>query len=182
MDPLITMQDIQYKNGPRISKKPFVKLLDHLFLSLIVVTFCVIVVFSPYWLEVSYSFFLFTIPRVSTYILTSKVSFFLTNVIVITLIGVSRFYSSRSSPPAGELQKEYITRSHSCDSWSYGTVKLAIGDQRSSKENIDQPRLEEGKRKKLSPLQIDSLNQRADNLIARVNRRRSLEIGLLHRP
>ncbi|KAG7537409.1 hypothetical protein ISN44_As13g013040 [Arabidopsis suecica] len=175
MDPVTAMQETQYNNGPRTYKKPVLNFLDRLSLSFIVVVFCVIVVFSPIWLQFSNSFFLFTIPRVISYILKPKVLFLLTNVIVITLIGESRFSRSRSSLPASE-----VLRSHSCGLWSHENVRVEMECPRFSEEKIDQPRLGEGKRCKLSPLEMDSLNQRADDLIARVNRQRRLEIGLVH--
>lgn len=173
MDPVTAMHEIQYNNEPITYKKPFLNFFDCLPLSFIVVVFCVIVAFSPLWLQLSHSFFIFTISRVITFILNPKVLFILTNVIVIILIGESRFYRSRSSLPASELHQEYIVRSHSCGSWSHGNVKVEMGYQQFSKENITG-----GKRRKLIPPQMDSLNQRADDLIARVNRQRRLEIGL----
>ncbi|AED95968.1 unnamed protein product [Arabidopsis thaliana] len=176
MDPVIAMQEAQSNNGPRTYKKPFLNFLDRLSLSFIVVVFCVIVVFSPIWLQFSNSFFLFTIPRVINYILNPKVLFILTNVIVIILIGESRISRPRSSLPASAL-----LRSHSYGLWSNENVRVEMGYQRFLEENIDRPRLGEGKICKLSPLEMDSLNQRADDLIARVNRQRRLEIGLLHR-
>ncbi|KAL1218805.1 hypothetical protein V5N11_033078 [Cardamine amara subsp. amara] len=174
------MQEIQCNNRPRTFKKPLLNFIDYVSLSFIVVVFCVLVIFCYFWLQASNSFFFFTIPRVITYILNPKVLFVLTNVIVITLIGESRFSRSRPSHPASELGKEYNMRSHSCGSCSHENMKMKIGYQKFLKENIDLPRLEEDKRGKLSPLQLDSLNQRADDLIARVNRQRRLEIGLLH--
>lgn len=176
------MHEIRYTSGPRTYKKPFRNFLDRLSLSLIVVIFCVIVLFIPFWLQVSHNLFFFTISRVINYILNRKVLFVLTNVIVIILIGESRFSRSRSSLPANSSLKEYtVSSTHYCDSWSYGNVKEEMGYQlQFAKENIDRPRLEERKGLKLSLLQMDSLNRRADDLIARVNRRRRLEIGLLH--
>lgn len=181
MDPVIAMQESQYNSGPRTYKKPFLNFLDRLSFSITIVIFCVIVIFSPLWLQVV-SRLLFTIPRVIKYILNPKVVFVLTNVIVITLIGESRISSSRSSLPTSELRKDLIVLSHFCDLWSHGNVRVEMGYQRFSKENIDRPMLEEGKRCKFSPLQMDSLNQRADDLIARVNRQRRLETGLLLSP
>lgn len=181
MDPVIAMQEIQYNNRPITYKKPLLNFLDCFSLSLfIVVVFCVIVVFCSFRLQASNTLFFFTIPRDITYILNPKVLFVLTNVIVIILIGESRFSRSRSSLPASELCKQYTVRSHSYGSWSHGNVKIEMGYQRIPIENIDLPRLEDDKRYKLSQLQLDSLNQRADDLIARVNRQRRLEIGLLH--
>lgn len=182
MDPVIAMQEIQYNNRPRTYKKPLLNFLERVSFSFILVVFCVIVVFCSFWLQASTIFFFFTnIPRVITYILLNpKVLFVLTNVIVITLIGESRFSRSRPSLPANELRKEYIVRTHSCDSCSYGDVKMEMGYQNFLKENIDLPRFKQDKRHKLSTLRLDSLNQRADDLIARVNRQRRLEIGLLH--
>ncbi|XP_010482370.1 PREDICTED: uncharacterized protein LOC104761053 [Camelina sativa] len=181
MDNVIAMQETRYNYGLSTYKKPFLQFLDRLSFSILVVVFCVIVFFSPLWLQVVNSF-LFTIPRVITYyILNPKVLFILTNVIVITLIGESRMSSSRSSLPASELCKEFSVRSQFCDTWSHGNVRVEMGCQRFSKENSHRPRLDEGKRWKLSPLHdMDPLNQRADDLIARVNRQRRLEIGFLH--
>ncbi|EOA14494.1 hypothetical protein CARUB_v10027710mg [Capsella rubella] len=182
MDTAISMQETQYNNGSSTYKKPFLRYLDRLWFSIIIVIFFFIVVFSPLWVQV-FNSFLFIITRIITYyILNPKVLFVLTNVIVITLIGESRMSSSRSSFPASELRKEFIVRSQFCDSSSsHGNVKVEMGYQRYSKENIDRPRQDEGKRCKVSMLRdMDPLNQRADDLIARVNRQRRLEIGILH--
>ncbi|CAH8356815.1 unnamed protein product [Eruca vesicaria subsp. sativa] len=174
------MQDSQCNNGPRTYKSSL-NFLDRLLLPFIVVVFGVIVFVSPFWLQVSHRFFVITIPRVITYLSTPKVLFLLTNFIVITLIGESKFSRSRSSLPASELREECITvRSHSCDSWSCVYTNMKIGYQRFPKANMDRPIHEEGTRRKPRLMQMDSLHQRADDLIARVNRRRRLEIEILH--
>ncbi|KAL0682475.1 hypothetical protein Bca4012_049322 [Brassica carinata] len=175
LEPVVAMQESQY------NKKSSLKLLDRLFLPFIVVVVCVIVFVSPFWLQVSLRFFISTISRVITYMSTPKVLFLLTNIIVITLIGESMFSRSRSVLSTSELRKECITvRNNSCDLWSCANMKMGIGCQQLTKENMDRPRHEDGKRRKLSPMQMDSLHQRADDLIARVNRRRRLETGILH--
>ncbi|KAF8113257.1 hypothetical protein N665_0053s0008 [Sinapis alba] len=169
------MQESEY------NKKPSLKLLDRLFLPFFLVVVGAMFFVSPFWLQVFHSFFISTIPRVITYIATPKVLFLLINIIVITLIGESMFSRSRSALPTSEIRKEYITvRNHSCDFWSCANMKMGIGYQQLTKENMDRPRHEDGKRRKLSPMQMDSLHQRADDLIARVNRRRRLETGILH--
>ncbi|CAF1899893.1 unnamed protein product, partial [Brassica oleracea] len=175
LEPVVAMQESQY------NKKSSLKLLDRLFLPFIVVVVCVIVFVSPFWLQVSLRFFISTISRVITYMSTPKVLFLLTNIIVITLIGESMFSRSRSVLSTSELRKECITvRNNSCDLWSCANMKMGIGCQQLTKENMDRPRHEDGKRRKLSPMQMDSLHQRADDLIARVNRRRRLETGILN--
>ncbi|KAF8074344.1 LOW QUALITY PROTEIN: hypothetical protein N665_1112s0004 [Sinapis alba] len=167
------MQESEY------NKKPSLKLLDRLFLP-----FILVVVGAMVFRVLASSFSQFkisTIPRVITYIATPKVLFLLINIIVITLIGESMFSRSRSALPTSEIRKEYITvRNHSCDFRSCANMKMGIGYQQLTKENMDRPRHEDGKRRKLSPMQMDSLHQRADDLIARVNRRRRLETGILY--
>ncbi|KAJ0243053.1 hypothetical protein HA466_0202920 [Hirschfeldia incana] len=177
MEPVVAMQESQY------NKKSSLKLLDRLFLPYIVVVVGVLVFVSPFWLQFSPRFFISTIPRVITYMSTPKVLFILTNIIVITLIGESMFSRSGSALPTSELGKECITvRNNSCDLWSCANMNMGIGCQQLTKDNTDRPRHEDGKRRKHSPMQMDSLSlhQRADDLIARVNRRRRLETGILH--
>ncbi|TXG54405.1 hypothetical protein EZV62_019661 [Acer yangbiense] len=91
---------------------------------------------SPFWFPSMKAFLFVSLPKAGFVLLSPKVLFIVGNLIVVVLVGESRFFAPKPSPASNVYYDEYISRKE--------------------------------------------LSKRADDFIARVNRKRRLEATLLY--
>ncbi|XP_010555561.1 PREDICTED: uncharacterized protein LOC104825024 [Tarenaya hassleriana] len=162
------------KSRTRHHKKPFRHRLYRLFLYILVIVSCVVLSLNPFPLLKFLAGFALHVPRVFASLLKTKLLFVITNVIVIALVRESKLFRSKPSSPS----------SGSCDSPSDEPDKpfkadLQEGIKKTDLDGGERTRESFHERKKLSPLPMEELNKRADDLISRINRQRRLEAWLL---
>ncbi|PIA33836.1 hypothetical protein AQUCO_04000126v1 [Aquilegia coerulea] len=97
--------------------KKSTQFLDNFILYCFTALTCSILCSSPFWLPSLYSstkaFLFVSLPSIGVLFFNPKCLFILCNVIVIFLIGESKFVSSKSSPDTDEIYDEYVKRSAS---------------------------------------------------------------------
>ncbi|EEF51748.1 conserved hypothetical protein [Ricinus communis] len=151
----------------------------------------------------SIKLFLFiSLPKISSTLLNSKIIFIVGNLIIILLIGESKFFTSNSIPAATDAYyNEYVNRKRGLRNSSTLEEKKATNTNTSFKENASKScegvkkikvevwdegnsEVAEKEREDLDgeeeiSLPAEELNKRADDFIARVNRQRMQEARLL---
>ncbi|XP_021908863.1 uncharacterized protein LOC110822950 [Carica papaya] len=182
MDP-ITFQKIQ-----TIKKSKKHQLAD----SFVVYTFTAVITCSvfmccnPFWFSsLCSSFKLFILnglPKFGSVLLGTKVLFVMGNLIVVVLLAESKSFSS--SPPclgANACYDEFVEITESClkrSDHQMGMEKVVVEEIVKIRE-IDKGILRGEEDDQANNLTTEELNKRANDLIARVNRRRRVEARLL---
>ncbi|KAG8638642.1 uncharacterized protein LOC110599813 [Manihot esculenta] len=197
------MDLIQLRKIHAVKRSKMHQIIDRFFLHVILLTsslFCT----SPLWFPSLFSstkLYLFvSIPKISSVLLSAKFIFVVGNLIIILLIGESKFFASNSLPAAADVYyDEYINRKRGLQASSSLMEKKERRGEILFKENAsktcggrkfevkvwDETKLEvENQREDLNAeeelsLPAEELNKRADDFIARVNRQRRLEARLL---
>lgn len=184
------------------------RFLDTLIFYCLTILTCIIFCFSPLWFPSLCSsmknFLSISVPSFWTCIFNPKCLFIVCNVIVVFLVGESKFFgSAKSSDPATEVYQQCLERSKSSDSiQKISSIKekmmihQELKPESSFMEEVDvtsvvsdhvreekvMKRQEEPHAMAQScyPLPADEeLNQRVENFIARVKKQRKLETGVL---
>ena len=191
------MQKFQAIKKSRKSKKQ--QLLDKFMYTFIVFT-CSIFCSSPFWLPYLFSsmkdFLFISLPKMSSILYSPKLLFFVGNLIVVVLIGESKFFASASSLSGDVYYDEYVDRSRSLRNSSILEVKkekkmkpFEKNAKRTCQVSVTGRLLEESREVKKEKndlegengliLPTEELKKRADDFIARINRQRRLEARLL---
>ncbi|XVF54722.1 hypothetical protein PTKIN_Ptkin05aG0203900 [Pterospermum kingtungense] len=164
MDPIL-MQKFEAIKKSKKSKK--LQLLDKLFQYTLVAFTCSLF-FSSLFASIKDFLFIF-LPKISSILCSPKVLFFVGNLIVVVLIGESKFFASAS----GDVYyDEYVNQSRSLRKSSAMEVKKMKPFEEGVKREV-----KKGKNEHVLP--TEELKKRADDFIAKVNRQRRLEATLL---
>ncbi|GAV82251.1 DUF4408 domain-containing protein [Cephalotus follicularis] len=187
---------VQQFHTTKMSKKH--QLLDKSILYSLTALSCCLFCLSPFWypsLCSSLKFFLFnSLPKITSVLLTPKSLFIVGNLIVVVLIGQSKFFATDISPVSDVYYDEYIVRCRSlrtCYSLEdkkernveNGFVKEICEDEDGlfKKKGLLKGKIVGKRREDMDSgvdqltLPAEELSRRADNFIARVNRRRRIE-------
>ncbi|XP_021286799.1 uncharacterized protein LOC110418405 [Herrania umbratica] len=200
----IMMQKFQAIKKSKKCKKQ--QLLDKFFLYTFVAFTGSVICSSPFWFPYLCSsmkgFLFISLPKMSSILYSPKLLFLVGNLIVVLLIGESRFLASGSSLPGDAYYDEYVDRSRSLRNSSTLELKKEQKMKPSDQENLKWTcqvggkvvsvrgrlveEIKEVKRGKQALggeheliLPTEELKKRADDFIARVNRQRKLEARLL---
>ncbi|XP_022756027.1 uncharacterized protein LOC111303832 [Durio zibethinus] len=199
MDPIL-MQKFQAIKKSKKSKKQ--QLLDKFFVCTFIAFTCSLFCSSPFWLPYLFSsmkdFLFISLPKTSSILYSPKLLFLVGNLIVVVLIGESKFFASASSLPGDVYYNEYVDQSRNLRNSSTlaenkdnkilepfeANVKRTCLVSVSGRqvEEIREAKMEKNdlERKNEPILPADQeLKKRADDFIARVNRQRRLEARLL---
>lgn len=174
------------------------QIVDNFFIYSITALTCSVFCFSPFWfpyLLASIKAFLFvSLPKVGVVLLSPKVLFFVGNLIIIILIGESKFFASESSPASDVCYDDYVSKSTrsvknpSTDKCLTENVKKTgedIGENVVMRKWVDEEEAEVGAENGNNEeddevgFPAEELSKRADDFIARVNWQRRLEARLL---
>lgn len=186
-----------------INKSKKYQLRDNFFLYSITVLACSLFCSSPFWFPSPFSslkLFLFvSLPKISSFFLSSKFLFIVGNLIIIVLVGESKFFASNCPPVSDVYYDEYINRKRSLQTSSTVEEKKERKVQKTFKEKAIKISEDGGKIEKKGwgkghfqeekeredtcgedelSLPTDELNKRADDFIARVNEQMRLEARL----
>ncbi|KDP22591.1 hypothetical protein JCGZ_26422 [Jatropha curcas] len=197
------MDLIQLQKFHAIKRSKKHQLLDKFFLYMTVLT-CSLFCSSPFWFPSLFSsikLLLFgSLPKISSVLLSAKFIFIFGNIIIILLIGESKFFASKTLPaPSDVYYNEYVNRKRGLQTSSTPQEKKEKEKEIVFKENASktcgggkmevrvwgEEKLElVNARENLDGeddfnLPTEELNKRADDFIARVNRQRRLEARLL---
>ncbi|KAK3183176.1 hypothetical protein Dsin_030462 [Dipteronia sinensis] len=144
---------------------------------------------SPFWFPSMKAFLFVSLPKVGFVLLSPKVLFIVGNLIVVVLVGESKFFAPKSSPASNVYYDEYISRSRRTtlqNSSIFEENKKERQVEKCFEENVKKI-CEDGEEKielekegddEVS-FSAEELSKRADDFIARVNRKRRLEATLL---
>ncbi|OMO55067.1 hypothetical protein COLO4_36213 [Corchorus olitorius] len=207
MDPIL-MQKFQAIKKSKKSKKQ--QLLDKFFMYTVIAFTCSIFCSSPFWVPYLSSsmkgFFFVSVPKMGSILYSPKLLFLVGNLIVVLLIGESKFFASEYSLSGDAYYDEYVDRSRILrnpsalepkiekklkPSYHEQNVKRAchVEDKVVSvTERLVEEIIEVKKERvnlgsgghELIILPTEELKKRADDFIARVNRQRRLEARLLY--
>ena len=195
MDPIVTQKFQAIKKSKKSNKQ---QLVDKFMYTFIVFT-CSIFCSSPFWLPYLFSsmkdFLFISLPKMSSILYSPKLLFLVGNLIVVVLIGESKYFASGSSLSGDMYYDEYVDRSRSLRNSSTLEVKKEQ-KMKPFEENVTrtclvsvtgrlveeirevkkQKNYSEGEHELILP--TEELKKRADDFIARVNRQRKLEARL----
>ncbi|KAK1566898.1 hypothetical protein Q3G72_005753 [Acer saccharum] len=171
----------KYSQKQRVVENFFIYSLTALALSLILS--------SPFWFPSMKAFLFVSLPKVCFVLLSPKVLFIVGNLIVVVLVGESKFFAPKPSPASNVYYDEYISRSRRTlqNSSIFEENKKERKVEKYFEENVKKI-CEEGEEKielekegddEVS-FSAEELSKRADDFIARVNRKRRLEATLLY--
>ncbi|KAJ6339538.1 hypothetical protein OIU77_007485 [Salix suchowensis] len=176
---LIKLREIHAFNK---SKKH--RLLDNCFLYSCTVLTCTLFCSSPFWfpsLFHSMKLFLFvSLPKLCSLLLSPKFIFIVGNLIIVVLVGESKYFTSSSPSATDVYYDEYIDQKKSLQASSAGVgEKKEVKTEESYKEKQSKTCESMKERKDLEgeefSLPTEELKKRADDFIARVNRQRMHE-------
>ncbi|XWS47787.1 hypothetical protein CRYUN_Cryun13aG0015200 [Craigia yunnanensis] len=197
MDPIV-MQKFQAIKKSKKSKKQ--QLLDKFFLYTFIPFACSIFCSSPFWFPYLFSsmkdLLFISLPKMSSILYSPKILFLVGNLIVVVLIGESKYFASGSSLSGDVYYDEYVDRSRTLRNSSTLEVKKEK-KMKPLEENLKRTCLVsvtgrlveeirevkkqkndlEGEQQLILP--TEELKKRADDFIARINRQRKLEARLL---
>ncbi|KAJ8752586.1 hypothetical protein K2173_005475 [Erythroxylum novogranatense] len=177
------------------------QVLGKIFLSCITVLTCTLLCSIPFWFPSLVSslkiFFCTFVPRITPVLLGPKALFVVGNLIIIALIGESKFLAPSPSSATNLYYDEFINRKRSFQSASAVAEEKKDTELESSRNyerggNLEGKIREKGKNFKVVDkegidgedaigLPTEELKKRADDFIAKVNRQRKLEARLLVR-
>ncbi|KAJ9140139.1 hypothetical protein P3X46_030821 [Hevea brasiliensis] len=197
------MDLIQLRKFHAIKRSKMHQIPDSFLLYMMLLT-CSLFCSTPFWFPYLFSCtklsLVVSLPKFSSVFLSPKFIFIIGNLIIILLIGESKFFASNSLPAASDVYyNEYINRKRGLQASSTLLEKKEREGEILFKENAsktceggkievkvwDEGKLEvENERGDLDgedepSLPAEELNKRADDFIARVNRQRRLEARLL---
>ncbi|WCJ36294.1 hypothetical protein M5689_017500 [Euphorbia peplus] len=193
------MDLIQLHKIHAMNKSKKNQLLDNFFLYTIILIACSVLCSSPFWfpsLISSIKLLIFVyLPKIISFLLSPKLVFIVGNLIIILLLGKSKFFVSNSLPPISDVYyNEFInrTRGHQMEK-KEGKAEQAIREDgmKSCEVKMEVKVWDEGNVVELVKerddlhgedeinLPTEELNKRADDFIARVNRQRRHEAGML---
>ncbi|KVI06165.1 uncharacterized protein LOC112510029 [Cynara cardunculus var. scolymus] len=151
---------------------------------------CTLLCSSPLWYPpfcatFNVVFFLF-LPKICSFFFTSKVLFVVGNLIVVFLVGESKFFASKSTPANSHASySDVCYDKYKCKTQNpqvlpkKGTAKaksFSINDDEKRLETEGEENVEEVEHEDLEVnLGAEELNKLADDFIARINRQRRLE-------
>lgn len=189
------MQKFEAIKKSKKSKKQ--QLLDKFFLYTFIAFTCSILCSSPFWVPYLKGFLFISLPKMSLTLYSPKLLFLLGNLIVVVLIGESKYFATSGS--GGVYYDEYVdhqSRSLSNSStmevkeekkmmikpFEEETVTRTCLLQVSVIERLVEVKQKndlEGEHDDEVILPTEELNKRADDFIARIKRQRKLEAKLL---